>query len=327
MADLSTTYLGLALKSPIVLAASSLSNRIENFKVAEEYGAGAVVLRSLFEEQIEALESRLEEARAQGSESFAEALTYLPAASIGPREYLQLVEKAKRAVRIPVIGSLNCVAPGSWSDYARQIEEAGADALEVNMYAVQADPAVDGAEVERRNEAIVASVLEAVKIPVSVKLSPYYTALASFAARLDRRGVKGLVLFNRFLQPDISVERLELDNVMPPSHPQEALLPLRWIALLYGRVQADLAASTGVHDAAGVVKQLLAGATVVQVATALLRNGAAYVGALRDGLDDFMDRRGYADLSDLRGQLSQRALKDPGAFERAQYVHLILSQN
>ncbi len=327
MADLTTTYLGLTLKSPIVLAASSLSNRIENFKVAEEYGAGAVVLRSLFEEQIEALESRLDEARAQGSESFAEALTYLPAASIGPREYLQLVEKSKRAVRIPVIGSLNCVAPGSWSDYARQIQEAGADALEVNMYAVQADPDVDAARVEKQNEEVVASILGAVTIPVSVKLSPYYTALANFATRLDRRGVKGLVLFNRFLQPDISVERLELDNVMPPSHPQEALVPLRWIALLYGRVQADLAASTGVHDAAGVAKQLLAGATVVQVATALLRNGAAFVGALRDGLDDFMDKRGYSDLSDMRGQLSQRALKDPGAFERAQYVHLILSQN
>jgi dihydroorotate dehydrogenase (fumarate) len=246
--------------------------------------------------------------------------------SIGPREYLQLVEKSKRAVRIPIIASLNCIAPGSWASYAKQIQDAGADALEVNIYALQADPSVSAEAIEQRYLATVSAVQEAVKIPVSVKLSPYFTALAHFAGRLDRQGVKGLVLFNRFLQPDISVERLELDNVMPPSNPHEALVPLRWIALLYGRVQADLAATTGVYDATGVVKQILAGASVVQVAWTLLKHGVPHVSSLVSGLDDFMDKRGYSELVDLRGLLSQKALKDPGAFERAQYVHLLLSQ-
>ncbi|HTT69788.1 MAG TPA: dihydroorotate dehydrogenase-like protein [Anaeromyxobacteraceae bacterium] len=327
MADLSTTYLGLKLQSPIVLASSSLSNRIENFQVAEQHGAGAVVLRSLFEEQIEAADEALQEALAYGSESTAEARTFFPAQRIGPREYLKLVAEAKKVVRLPVIGSLNCVAPGSWSTYARQIAEAGADGIEVNLYSVQADPAVDAAEVESSYEEIVGSILDTVRIPVSVKLSPYFTALAHFVARLDRRGAKGFVLFNRFLQPDISLERMSLQTGMPPSHPQEALLPLRWIALLYGRVEGDLAASTGVHDVSGVVKQILAGATVVQVASTLLKNGVTYLSTLRNGLEDWMDKQGYAEVADLRGTLSQRVIKDPGAFERAQYVHLILSQN
>ena len=327
MADLSTTYLGLKLQSPIVLASSSLSNRIENFQVAEQHGAGAVVLRSLFEEQIEAADEALQEALAYGSESTAEARTFFPAQRIGPREYLKLVAEAKKVVRLPVIGSLNCVAPGSWSTYARQIAEAGADGIEVNLYSVQADPAVDAAEVESSYEEIVGSILDTVRIPVSVKLSPYFTALAHFVARLDQRGAKGFVLFNRFLQPDISLERMSLQTGMPPSHPQEALLPLRWIALLYGRVEGDLAASTGVHDVSGVVKQILAGATVVQVASTLLKNGVTYLSTLRNGLEDWMDKQGYAEVADLRGTLSQRVIKDPGAFERAQYVHLILSQN
>jgi dihydroorotate dehydrogenase (fumarate) len=327
MADLTTSYLGLSLPTPIILASSSLSNRIENFQLAEHHGAGAVVLRSLFEEQIEAADSVLQEALAYGSESTAEARSFFPSQRIGPVEYLQLVSRAKRAVKIPVIGSLNCVASGSWSSYARQIAEAGADALEVNLYAVQADPAVDAAQVEARYEEVVASIVQAVRIPVSVKLSPFFTALASFVQRLERQGVRGYVLFNRFLQPDISLERMSLQNVMALSHPSEMLLPLRWIALLYGRVQGELAASTGIHDAAGVVKQILAGATVVQVASALVKNGIPHLGGMRDGLEDWMDKRGFSELSDFRGTLSQRVIRDPGAFERAQYVHLILSQN
>ncbi len=327
MADLATTYLGLSLPSPVILASSSLSNRIENFQLAESHGAGAVVLRSLFEEQIEALESERESALAMGSDSTAEAQSFFPSQRVGPAEYLQLVARAKRAVKIPVIGSINCVAPGSWSHYARQIAEAGADALEVNLYAVQADPTVSAAQVEARHEEAVQSILDAVKIPVSVKLSPFYTALANVLARLEGRGAKGFVLFNRFLQPDISLERMSLQNVMPLSQPFEALLPLRWIALLHGRVRADLAASSGVHDASGVAKQILAGATVVQVASALVKNGVQHIGHLRDGLEEWMDRRGFSSVEDFRGTLSQRVVRDPGAFERAQYVHLILSQN
>jgi len=327
MADLGTTYLGLKLPSPIILASSSLSNRVENFQVAEQHGAGAVVLRSLFEEQIEAADAELQEALAYGSESTQEARSFFPSQRIGPREYLKLISDAKRAVKIPVIGSLNCVANGSWSNYAKQIAEAGADAIEVNLYAVQADPAVDGAKVESSYAEVVGSILDAVNIPVSVKLSPYFSALANFVSRLDHRGAKGFVLFNRFLQPDISLERMSLQTAMPPSHPLEALVPLRWIALLYGRVKADLAASTGVHDVSGLIKQILAGATVVQVASILLKNGVTYVSTLRNGLEDWMDRQGHGEVADFRGSLSQRVMKDPGAFERAQYVHLILSQN
>ena len=327
MADLSTSYLGLALSSPVVLASSSLSNRIENFQIAEEHGAGAVVLRSLFEEQIEAADTALQEALAFGSESTAEARSFFPAQRVGPVEYLRLVANAKRAVRIPVIASLNCVAPGSWSGYARQIAEAGADALEVNIYAVQADPSLSGQDIEARNEEIVASIMAAVQIPVSVKLSPFFTSLANVAGRLDKLGVRGLVIFNRFLQPDISLERMSLLNVMPLSHPSEMLLSLRWVALLHGRVQADLAATTGIHDAAAVAKQILAGATVTQVASTLIKNGVPHLRKLRDGLEDWMDKRGFSELSDFRGTLSQRVVRDPGAFERAQYVHLILSQN
>jgi dihydroorotate dehydrogenase (fumarate) len=327
MADLTTTYMGLTLPSPLLLASSSLSNRIENFQAAERSGAGAVVLRSLFEEQLEAVDSYLQEVLAQGAESFPEATTYFPRQVVGPQEYLQLVDRAKKAVSIPVIASLNCNAPGSWSHYARQIEEAGADALEVNLYAVQADPRISATEVEARWQEVIVAIRETVKIPVAVKLSPYFTALANAVARWDGLGVNAFVLFNRFLQPDISIERLSLKNDMSLSQPGEMLLPLRWIAILFGRVKADLAASTGVHDAAGVVKMVLAGATVVQVAAALVRNGIPYLEKMRDGLADWMDKRGYAGLEDVRGTLSQRVIRDPGAFERAQYVHLILSQN
>jgi len=327
MADLSTSYMGLSLPSPFVLASSSLSNRVENFQVAEQHGAGAVVLRSLFEEQIEALDTALQEALEQNSAGFSEATSFFPRQTVGPQEYLRLVAAAKKAVRIPVIASLNCNAPGSWSGYARQIEEAGADGLEVNLYAVQADPRISGAQVENQYHEIVSAIRSTVKIPVAVKLSPFFTALASTVARFDATGVQAFVLFNRFLQPDISLEKMSLKNDMSLSQPGEMLLPLRWIALLHGRVQADLAASTGVHDASSAVKMLLAGATVVQVAAALVKNGIPYLSKMKEGLEDWMDRRGYGGLDDFRGTLSQRVIRDPGAFERSQYVHLILSQN
>jgi dihydroorotate dehydrogenase (fumarate) len=326
MADLATEYLGLHLPTPLVLASSALSNRIENLEMAEGHGAGAVVLRSLFEEQIEAANTVLEEELSRGAESNPEARTYFPPQRVGPHEYLSLVERAKRALEIPVIGSLNCCAPGSWTEYARDIEQAGADALEVNLYAVEANAAVSSAEVEKRYLEIVASVRGAVRIPVAVKLSPYFTSLAHFAARLDELKVDGLVLFNRFLQPDLSLEKMAAVPTMTLSSPAEALVPLRWIALLHGRVRAHLAASTGVYDAAGVLKQILAGAQVVQLASALVKSGIPHIGKLLAATEDWLDKRG-AVLGELRGSLSQRAIQDPGAYERAQYVHLILSQN
>jgi dihydroorotate dehydrogenase (fumarate) len=327
MADLTTEYLGLQLPSPLVLASSALSNRIENLEAAEGHGAGAVVLRSLFEEQIEAANTELEEASQRFSESNPEARTYFPPQRVGPHEYLSLLQRAKKAVRIPVIASLNCCAPGSWTGYARQIADAGADALEVNVYAVEADPSLPGSEVERRYVEAVAAIKAAVKIPVAVKLSPYFTSLANVVAQLEQTGVAGVVLFNRFLQPDISLERMAPASVMSLSSPSEALLPLRWIGLLYGRVRLDLAASTGVHDSAGALKQLLAGATVVQLASTLSRNGVPHLGKVLNGIEEWMERRGHSSIEEFRGTLSQKQISDPGAFERAQYVHLILSQN
>jgi dihydroorotate dehydrogenase (fumarate) len=327
MADLATQYLGLKIPTPLLLASSALSNRVDNLEMAEGHGAGAVVLRSLFEEQLEAANTALEEALSRGADSNPEARTYFPPQRVGPHEYLSLVERAKRALRIPVIASLNCCAPGSWTGYAHDIEQAGADALEVNLYAVEADPAVSSADVEARYLDVVRAVRGAVKIPIAVKLSPYFTSLGHFAARLDKAGVNGLVLFNRFLQPDLSLEKMAATPTLTLSAPGEALLPLRWIALLHGRVRADLAASTGVHDAPGALKQILAGASVVQLASTLVKSGIPHMGKILQGMEEWLDRRGASSIDDVRGTLSQRAVQDPGAFERAQYVHLILSQN
>jgi dihydroorotate dehydrogenase (fumarate) len=327
MSDLSTRYMGLELPSPLVVASSSISNKPENFQSAEASGAGAIVLRSLFEEQIEAAETALEEAVSFQSDANPEARSYLPPQRIGPREYLRLLDKAKKAVRIPVIASLNAAAAGSWSEYGKQLEDAGADAIEVNIYAVGADPAVSGADIERECIEIVRSVRKAVKVPIALKLSPYFTSFANVAKKFDDEGVNALVLFNRFLQPDIDLDRMSLNSSMQLSQPWEMLLPLRWTAILHGRVKADLAASTGVHDTAGVVKMLLAGATVVQLAASLLRNGVTHLATLQKGLDDWMERGHYSAIDDFRGTLSQKSARDPRAFERAQYVNLILSQN
>jgi dihydroorotate dehydrogenase (fumarate) len=327
MADLTTEFMGLNLPSPLVVASSALSNRVENLEVAEGHGAGAVVLRSLFEEQIEAANTELEDAAATQAESNPEARTYFPPQRVGPHEYLSLVERARKALDIPVIASLNCCAPGSWTRYAKDIASAGAHALEINLYAVEADPSVSGAEVERRYVQIVKDIRAAVKIPIAVKLSPYFSSLAHLAGQLEQAGAQGLVLFNRFLQPDISLERLAPHSVMSLSTPAEALLPLRWMGLLHGRVKVDLAASTGVHDAQGVLKQILAGARVVQLASTLVKNGVPYLGKISAGVEEWLDRRGHSNLAEVRGTMSQQAVADPGAFERAQYVHLILSQN
>ncbi len=327
MADLTTNYLGLTLASPLVVASSALSNRIENLEAAEGHGAGAVVLRSLFEEQLEAENTALEEAAAKHADSSPEARTYFPPQRVGPHEYLSLVERAKKALDIPVIASLNCCDTGSWTGYAKEIASAGADALEVNLYAVEANPMVSGAEVEKRYLDIVRDIRAAVKVPIAVKLSPYFTSLGHMALQLEQAGAQGLVLFNRFLQPDISLERLAPHSVMTLSSPSEALLPLRWMGLLHGRTKAHLAASTGVYDAPGTLKQILAGAQVVQMASALVKNGVPHLGKVLQGVEEWLDRRGHANLGEVRGTLSQKEISDPGAFERTQYFHLILSQN
>jgi dihydroorotate dehydrogenase (fumarate) len=286
-----------------------------------------VVLRSLFEEQIEQANTALEEELARGAESNPEAITYFPPQRVGPHEYLTLLERAKKVLEVPVIASLNCSAPGSWTEYAKDIEQAGADALELNVYAVEADPKVSGADIEKRYLEIVGAVRKAIRIPIAVKLSPFFTSLGHFTARLDALGVNGIVLFNRFLQPDISLEKMAPVPAMTMSQPSEALLTLRWVALLHGRLKADLAASTGVHDGQGALKQILAGAKVVQLASALVKSGIPYLGKMLAAIEEWMDKHGYSSLDEVRGSLSQREIQDPGAFERAQYVHLILSQN
>ena len=326
MADLATEYMGLELPTPLVLASSAFSNRIENLVLAEGHGAGAVVLRSLFEEQLEGGLAAIDEELSRGLAATPEARTYFPPQRVGPHEYLSLVERAKRALAVPVIASLNCSVAGPWTEFARDIEQAGADALEVNVYAVEADPAVSSADVEERYLDAVRAVRRTVRIPVAVKLSPYFTSLAHFAARLDEVGTNGLVLFNRFLQPDISLDRMAAVPTLTLSTPAESLLPLRWIGLLHGRVRAHLAASTGVYDATGALKQILAGAQVVQLASALVKNGIPHLGKVLAGVEAWLDQRG-ATLAGVRGALSQRAVQDPAAYERAQYVHLILSQN
>ena len=327
MADFATEYMGLHLPTPLVLASSAFSNRIDNLEAAEGHGAGAVVLRSLFEEQLEGGATSVPRDLARAAEASSEARTYFPPQRVGPHEYLSLVERAKRALAIPVIASLNGSSAGRWTEFARDIEQAGADALEVNVYAVEADPAASSDEVERRYLDAVRSVRAAVRIPVAVKLSPYFTSLAHFAARLDDLGTNGLVLFNRFVQPDVSLEKMAPVSTLTLSSPAEALLPLRWIAILHGRVKAHLAASTGVHDAHGALKQIAAGAQVVQLASALVKNGIPHLGKVLAGIEDWLGRHGAGSLDELRGALSQRAVQDPAAWERAQYVHLILSQN
>jgi len=327
MADLTTDFMGLSLPTPLVLGSSALSNRLENLQMAEGHGAGAVVLRSLFEEQIEAADSALQEELSRGAEMSAEARTFFPPQRVGPHDYLAFLETAKRTLKIPVIASLNCVASGSWTEYAKEIESAGADALEVNIYAVGADPSLSSSEVERCYLEAVAEEKNTISIPVAVKLSPYFTSLAHFVEKLDGLGVNGLVLFNRFLQPDISLERLAAAPSMTLSAPGEALLPLRWIGILHGRTKAHLAATTGVYDAAQAVKMILAGAQVVQLASALVKHGIPHMGKVLAGIDDWLGKRGVTAVGEVRGSLSQRGIQDPAAFERAQYVHLILSQN
>jgi dihydroorotate dehydrogenase (fumarate) len=321
--DLATDYMGLALRNPLVASASPLSQTVDGVRRLADSGVGAVVLFSLFEEQLrrEALEyARLVEA---GTESFAESLSYLPAAAddgMGPHRYLSLLERAAAAVEIPVIGSLNGVSPDGWVDYARAMQDAGAAAIELNIYYVPGDPHIAGRDVEQRHVDILTRVKTNVTVPVAVKLSPHFSSTGEIALRLDQAGADALVLFNRFLQPDIDPETLGVTPSIDLSTPTEARLPRTWIAILRGRIRADLAATTGVEGPEDVVKYLLAGADVVMTASALLRHGPAHVALLLDGLSDWLKRKGFAAVDDMRGLLAVPASVDEAAYERAGYV-------
>jgi len=328
MSELSTTYMGIPLQNPIVVAASSFSSNIDRIRQIEDLGAGALVIKSLFEEQIRYESKKMEEALAVGAESFAEALSYMPMLEhSGARQHVLWVERTRAAVKMPLIASVNAVTGGGWVEYARQLADAGVNGLELNVYAVEADAERTGAEVEQRLYETVESVRAAVKLPLAVKLSPFYTATANVVAGLQQRGADGVVLFNRFLQPDINVRMEAIRRHMTLSRAEDARLPLRWIALLYGRVDLDLIANTGVDQPEDVIKYLLAGAQAVQVAGALYRHGLPHIGVLRDGLAAWMQEKGYKSLADFRGKVSQKASRSSlYDFERAQYVDFLLSQ-
>jgi dihydroorotate dehydrogenase (fumarate) len=328
MPDLSTSYLGLPLAHPIVASASPLSHSLDGIRRLEDGGAAAVVLFSLFEEQIRWENETLARLTAVGAESTGEATSYFPPIgdfAAGPDSYLDLVRQARQAVGVPVIASLNGVSPSGWIDYAGLMEDAGASAIELNIFFIPADPTITGREVEQRYEDIVSAVSTAVSIPVAVKLNPFFSAMGEMAGRLVSAGARGLVLFNRFYQPDFDLDRLDVAPTLELSSPAEIRLPLLWLALLHGRVEASLAATTGVHTASEVAKYVLAGADAVMTTSALLTRGPGHVRTMVDELSAWLDRKGFASVAQIRGSMSQRHVADPTAFERANYMKILQS--
>lgn len=326
MTNLKTQYMGLSLNSPIVVSASPLSEDISNIMRMEDYGAGAVVLHSLFEEQIRRESEKFDLLLQATSYHSPEASDYFPSLDeyhTGTTEYLELIAKAKKRTRIPIIGSLNGITPEGWIDYARQMEQAGADAVEINIFFIPADMQLSAATVEHRYLNIITEVRNSVKIPIAVKMNPYFSAMGSMATRMEAAGANGLVLFNRFYQPDFDINELKLVSNLQYSESNEIRLPLLWIALLYGKTKASLAATTGVQSADEVIKYILAGADIAMTASALYKNGIEYLQKMHEGVSAWMQRMGYKNLSEFRGLLSQQHVADPTAYERANYIRMI----
>jgi dihydroorotate dehydrogenase (fumarate) len=326
--DLTTHYMGLELKHPVVASASPLSESLDGIRRLEDGGAAAVVMFSLFEEQIRRENAALDRLLSHGSHSFAESLSYFPALddfAVGPDHYLDLVRRASETIDIPIIASLNCITGEGWIDYARQLEQAGADGLELNIYAIETNLDVAGQDVEQRYLDSLGLVKQAVSIPVALKLSPFFSAFGHMAKRLDAAGADALVLFNRFYQPDLDIDTLEAAPTLTLSSAGEIRLPLLWIALLHGRLKASLGATRGVETAVEVIKYLLAGADTVMTASALLRHGPGHAAALVEGLEAWMDQRGFQSVRQLRGIMSHARAADPQAFERANYIRILES--
>jgi dihydroorotate dehydrogenase (fumarate) len=324
--DLSTKYLGLQLRTPLVASASPLSQEISGIRSLEDAGASAVVLYSLFEEQLRQESLELERDLNAGTESFAESLTYFPRTSefhTGSEGYLDHIRKAKAAVNIPIIASLNGATLGGWTKFAKQVEQAGADAIECNIYFIPTNTEVLGSEVENTYLDVVREVKTSVHIPVAVKLSPFFSNLANMAKRLDQIGTDGLVLFNRFYQPDIDLEELAIKPNVLLSSPQELRLPLTWIGILYGRIRANLAATSGVYGPKEVIKLLMVGADVTMLCSALLRNGVGHLRHVEQGVREWMEEHEYESVQQMQGSMSQQRCPDPGAFERAQYMRAV----
>lgn len=326
MIDLSTDYLGLRLANPLVVSASPLSEDLGNIRRMEDAGAGAVVMHSLFEEQIEIQSEDLHRFLEHGTHVFAESLTYFPDQTkfrLGPDEYVEHIARAKAAVKVPIIGSLNGVTTGGWLDYAAMIEQAGADALELNVYQVPADPDVPGSMVEHGIIELVREVKARVRIPVAVKLSPFFSAPLHLARRLDGAAADGLVIFNRFYQPDFDLDALEVVPHLQLSRTNELPLRLHWAAILYGRIQADIAITGGVHSAACVLKCLMAGASAAMMTSALLAHGIGHLTAVRDDLVRWMTEREYQSVRQMKGSMSQKKVADPSMFERGNYMKVL----
>ena len=328
MIDLSTTYLGLRLRSPLVASAGPLCEDVDNIRRMEDAGAAAVVLQSLFEEQIDLESSHLDRYLSHGTESYSESLTYFPDMAsyrLGPDAYLEHVRRAKAAVRIPVIGSLNGVSTGGWIEFARKIEEAGADALELNVYYIPTDPRVAGREVEQMYVDLVRDVTESVRIPVAVKLGHAWTALGNVAQRLDGVGADALVLFNRFYLPDFDLESLEVVPQLTLSSSSELLVRLHWVAILFGHVRADLAVTGGVHTGQDVLKAMMAGGRVAMMTSALLRRGIGHLAEVRREVLAWMEAHEYESIRQMQGSMSYRSVREPAAFERANYMKVLSS--
>jgi dihydroorotate dehydrogenase (fumarate) len=324
--NLTTTYLGLRLRTPLVPSASPLSESIDNLKRMEDAGASAVVLYSLFEEQIRYERYELHAHTMQGTESYPEALSYFPdphELQVGPESYLKHIARAKQTVVIPIIASLNGSTMGGWTSFARQIQEAGADALELNLYNVPTDMNLPGAALEQQYIEVLKAVKREVTIPVAVKLSPFFTNFANMAKRFDENGANGLVLFNRFYQPDIEIESLDVTPNILYSTPMAARLPLRWIALLHDRIGASLAATSGIHRGTDAIKMLMAGADVTMLCSVLMRHSIERIAVIEREMIDWMREHEYASVDQLKGSLSQRNCPDPGSYERAQYMRAV----
>lgn len=328
MADLSTTYLGLKLKNPLVASASPLSRRIDKAKKLEEAGISAIVMYSLFEEQIIHESLELDHFLTRGSDAFAEAQSYLPDGGmygVSPEKYLNQVAGLKKTLGIPVIGSLNGVSKGGWTKYAKYIEEAGADALELNLYYLPTDPDLKSEEVEAAQVDLVADVRSAIKIPLAVKLSPFVTSLPNFAKRLVDAGANGLVLFNRFYQPDFDLDELDIVHNLDLSASADMRLPLRWISILYGKLKVDFALNSGIHTAEDVIKAMMAGAKVAMTASKLLQHGEQAVGPILGSIEEWMKEREYESIEQMQGSMAQKNVREPAAFERANYMKVLNS--
>lgn len=326
--DLTTSYLGMNLRSPLVVSASPLSEDIKNIKKMEDAGASAVVLHSLFEEQLAMEQKELYYHTESSQHISAEAMSYFPEADeyrLGPDEYLNHIRKAKESVNIPIIASLNGSTNGGWIDYAKKMQEAGADALELNIYSIPTNMDLPATAIEQMYVDVVKHVKSAVTIPVSLKLSPFFTNMANVAQKLDDAGVNGLVLFNRFYQPDVDLDELEIKPQVQLSHPNAARLPMRWIAILKGKIRADLAATSGLHSAFDVLKMLMVGANVTMLCSTLLKNGIPHLIQIEKDMIEWMQEKEYESVKQMLGSMSQMRIPEPTAFERANYMKALTS--